>query len=45
LDCVEGEPFLEYCERLNLSSRLKVFLKVCEAVDHAHRNLVIHRDL
>ena len=33
----ERNPSVEECCRL--------FLKVCEAVAHAHRNLVVHRDL
>lgn len=28
-----------------LQDRLELFIKVCEAVGHAHSNLVIHRDL
>ena len=36
-----------YCEQRALSTenRLRLFLSVCTAVDSAHRNLVIHRDL
>jgi tetratricopeptide (TPR) repeat protein len=45
LEYVDGEPFLDHCARLSRPERLRVFLKVCEAVEHAHRNLVIHRDL
>ncbi|MEM7352548.1 MAG: tetratricopeptide repeat protein [Acidobacteriota bacterium] len=30
---------------LRLRERLELFLQVCEAVDYAHRNLVVHRDL
>jgi serine/threonine protein kinase/tetratricopeptide (TPR) repeat protein len=30
---------------LDLAARLALFLKVCDAVHHAHRNRVIHRDL
>jgi hypothetical protein len=45
LEYVDGEPFLEHCARLDRTVALRVFLKVCEAVEHAHRNLVIHRDL
>jgi len=47
MEYVEGVPILEYCdrERLDLESRLRLFIEVCEAVQHAHRNLVVHRDL
>lgn len=47
MDFVEGEDILSYCNRLNLSEekRLELFLDVTEAVQYAHKNLVIHRDL
>ncbi len=45
LEYVEGVPLSEYAEKLNRNERLALFLKICEADDHAHRNLVIHRDL
>ncbi len=47
MEKVEGEPINVYCasRRLDLESRLRLFLRVCEAVSHAHRALVVHRDL
>lgn len=45
LEFVDGEPIDRYCARLDRDARLRLFLKVCEAVEYAHRNLVIHRDL
>lgn len=47
LELVDGEPLLGYCDRLQLSieARIDLFLQVCDAVEYAHRNLVIHRDL
>jgi serine/threonine protein kinase/tetratricopeptide (TPR) repeat protein len=47
MEYVEGEPIDEYCRNrdLGIEERLRLVLKVCEAVAHAHRNLVIHRDL
>jgi serine/threonine protein kinase/tetratricopeptide (TPR) repeat protein len=47
MDYVEGQPIDTFCRdhALNLHDRCRLFLKVCEAVSHAHRNLVIHRDL
>ena len=47
MDYVVGEPFLDYCNRKNLSTdeRLRLFRTICSAVQHAHQNLVIHRDL
>ena len=45
LEYVEGVPISQYCETLDRKARLNLFLKVCDAVDYAHRNLIIHRDL
>ncbi|MBX7173890.1 MAG: protein kinase [Pyrinomonadaceae bacterium] len=47
MEFIEGEPLFEYCNKqnLDLNSRLKLFQKVCEAVDYAHTKKVIHRDL
>jgi serine/threonine-protein kinase len=47
MEYVEGVPLTEYCrQRMSpLPERLRLFKDVCEAVQHAHRHLVIHRDL
>jgi len=47
MEYVEGETIDEYCDKNNLSvsERLKLFIKVCGAIQYAHQNLVIHRDL
>lgn len=47
MEFVDGENIAEYCDRLRLDfrQRLLLFRTVCEAVAHAHRNLVVHRDL
>jgi len=47
LEFVEGEPITAWCDthRLDLAGRVRVLLKVCDAVQCAHRNLVVHRDL
>ena len=47
MEYVEGVPIDEFCKRknLDLTLRLKLFNKVCEAVSFAHQNLIIHRDL
>src|SRR5690606_30827323 len=44
---VEGQPITTYCDayRLPTNQRLELFRTVCDAVQYAHRNLVIHRDL
>ena len=47
LEYVEGKPITEHCDAINLSinERLQRFLQVASAVQYAHANLVIHRDL
>lgn len=47
MEYVEGVPLTEYCaaHATSLPGRLRLFRDVCEAVQHAHRHLVIHRDL
>lgn len=47
MEFVEGEPITAYAERSNLpiAARVRLFLAVCEAVEYAHANLVLHRDL
>ena len=47
MEYVEGQPIVEYCEwqKLGTTARLQLFSKVCAAVQYAHQNLVIHRDI
>lgn len=47
MEYVDGLSITEYCDRqrLGIRERLEIFLKVCAAVQHAHRNLIIHRDI
>src|SRR5690606_20771204 len=47
IEYAEGLPITTYCDRhrLDVKARLRLFQSVCAAVHHAHRNLVIHRDL
>ena len=47
MEWVRGVPLDAYCDgrALSLAERIRIFLKVAEAVAHAHRNLIIHRDL
>jgi len=47
MEYVEGQPIDAWAEAqgLELEPRLRLFLDVCRAVQYAHRNLVVHRDL
>lgn len=47
MEYVDGVPIDRYCNdhQLSLDERLELFLEVCKAVQYAHANLVIHRDL
>ncbi|HUB80839.1 MAG TPA: serine/threonine-protein kinase [Bryobacteraceae bacterium] len=45
MEYIEGVPIDEYAQGLDLPDKLRLFLKVCEGVAYAHRNLIIHRDL
>ena len=47
LEYVDGRSITRYCAdmRLGCAARLALFLQVCDAVEHAHRSLVVHRDL
>jgi serine/threonine-protein kinase len=47
MEFVEGEPITDYCDRraLGVDARLSLFRRACEAVEYAHRQLVVHRDL
>jgi eukaryotic-like serine/threonine-protein kinase len=47
MEFVAGEPITAYCRRRHLSAneKLKLFRKVCSAVQHAHQKLIVHRDL
>ncbi len=47
LEFVRGEPLTRWCDahKLDLRARLRRFLDVCAAVQYAHAQLVVHRDL
>ena len=47
MEFIDGIPITEYStqNKLNIEERLKLFREVCTAVQYAHQNLVIHRDL
>jgi serine/threonine protein kinase len=47
MEYVPGLLITSFCdqERMNTEQRLRLFIQVCEAVQHAHQKGVIHRDI
>ncbi len=47
MELVDGVPITQYCRsaRLEVEARVRLFLKVCDAVASAHQRMVVHRDL
>jgi tetratricopeptide (TPR) repeat protein len=47
MEFVDGVPLDRYCDQrgLTLPQRLQLVQVICAAVQHAHQNLVVHRDL
>lgn len=47
MEYVDGTPIDEYCRARSLSipEKLRLFLQLCDAVQYAHRALIIHRDI
>lgn len=47
MEYVEGARFTEYCTQVQrpIEERLRLFRKVCEAVQYAHGQEILHRDL
>src|ERR1700688_3859397 len=47
MEHVDGESIDVYCDSRTLfvRERLEMFLQVCTAVQYAHRNLIVHRDI
>jgi eukaryotic-like serine/threonine-protein kinase len=47
MELVDGEPITTYCDRhrLSIDGRVRLFKRVCDAVQYAHGRLIVHRDL
>jgi eukaryotic-like serine/threonine-protein kinase len=47
MELVRGIPITWYCEQQQLATRerLDLFIKVCQAIQHAHQKGIIHRDI
>jgi len=47
MELVRGIKIIDYCDqnRLSTRQRLNLFIKVCQAIQHAHQKGIIHRDI
>jgi len=47
MELVHGESIIEYCQahKLDMESRLDLFVQICRAIQHAHQKGIIHRDI
>ena len=47
MEYIQGQPLDQYCDqrKLPVEARIRLFLQVCDAVEFAHRNLIVHGDL
>jgi eukaryotic-like serine/threonine-protein kinase len=47
MELVKGTPITEFCDvrKLTAPERLKLFIPVCQAIQHAHTKGIIHRDI
>jgi serine/threonine-protein kinase len=45
MEYVDGTRIDDYASGLDCASMLAIFLRVCDAVSYAHRNLIVHRAL
>jgi WD40 repeat protein len=47
MELVRGVPITKFCDaqRLSVDERLELFMRVCQAVQHAHQKGIIHRDI
>jgi tetratricopeptide (TPR) repeat protein len=47
MELVRGVRITEYCDQQQLTTdqRLNLFVKVCQAIQHAHQKGIIHRDV
>ncbi|MEP7212395.1 MAG: protein kinase [Acidobacteriota bacterium] len=47
MEYIEGETLFTFCDarRMTIVDRLKLFQKICSAIDYAHERQIVHRDI
>jgi eukaryotic-like serine/threonine-protein kinase len=47
MEYIEGEPLTTWCDerRLSIRERIALIRQICDAVQHAHTNLIVHGDI
>jgi WD40 repeat protein/serine/threonine protein kinase len=47
MELVKGIPMTRYCDenQMKTQGRLRLFIQVCQAIQHAHQKGIIHRDI
>ncbi len=47
MELVDGVAITDYCDsrKLDVRERLRLFVRVCNAIQHAHQRGVVHRDI
>jgi serine/threonine protein kinase/tetratricopeptide (TPR) repeat protein len=47
MELVKGAPITRHCDehRLSIPERLRLFIQVCQGIQHAHQKGIIHRDI
>jgi serine/threonine protein kinase len=45
MEYIDGVDLIEFARDLSITEKLRLFLKICDALESAHRNLVAHLDI
>lgn len=47
LEYVDGVPITRYCDEngIDINDRIKLLMQVLQAIHHAHKHLIVHRDV
>jgi serine/threonine protein kinase len=47
MEYIQGETLYNYCDSkgLDIRERLKIFQKICSAIEYAHERQIVHRDI